>query len=216
MSVKRIAKSISFFFFLCLMTVSLGGCGLMPFPSQEDSLTAENDVLAGQSADTEASERVTVGSYLSIEDIDNRLQLLDNKDALSADGLYYAAWTIGDSIPYENSEGDTVDLYDAQLYLLAGEFKDAQTAQNNMDLWLAAGKENYDVTEEKTITCNGCSYTLINYNCVNEENPYARGTSAFGVYKDSAVCIELTCREQFIDDLESILTDFLEHCVYAE
>ena len=46
--------------------------------------------------------------------------LPDNKDILAANGLYYASWVSGEPQPYENSEGKTVDLYDAQLTLVAG------------------------------------------------------------------------------------------------
>lgn len=194
------------FLILCISMFVLNGCS--PTPSLSTENTEKND------ASVENSDHVMIGSHLSIQNIDSRLQLSDNMDALAADGLYYAAWTIGNSEAYENSDGDTVDLYDAQLYLLLGEFKNAQTAQNNMDTWLAVGKENYEVISEESITCNGQSYTLITYNCVNEDNPYARGLSAFGVYHDNAVCIELTCREHFQEDLASILTDFLEHCTY--
>lgn len=157
---------------------------------------------------------VTVGKTLTVEKGDTPLSLLDNMDALTADGLYYAAWTMGDPEPYENSEGKTVDLYDAQLYLLLGEFKEETEAQSNMDKWLDAGKTNYEILSEEEITCSGQTYSLITYNCVSEDNPYARGISAFGVYQDSAVCIELTCQKDFNEDLKTILIDFLDNCTY--
>lgn len=49
--------------------------------------------------------------------------MLDNKDILAANGLYYASWVNGEPQPYENSEGKTVDLYDAQLTLVVQENK---------------------------------------------------------------------------------------------
>lgn len=178
--------------------------------------------MTGCSANTEKtldntwdeSGYVAVGKTLTVEKGKSPLRLLDNMDALTADGLYYAAWTMGDSEPYENSEGKTVDLYDAQLYLLLGEFKGEAEAKSNMDKWLDAGKSNYEILEEEEITCNGQDYSLITYNCVSEDNPYARGVSAFGVYQDAAVCVELTCREDFEEDLREILTGFLDNCTY--
>lgn len=158
---------------------------------------------------------ITVGHDLTIQNTDNRMALLENIDVLAADGLYYATFTMGDSEPYENSDGDTVDLYDAHLYLLLGEFKGSQDAQNNMDQWLSAGESNYEVLSKEEITCNGQSYCLITYNCISDSNPYERGVSAFGVYQDSAVCIELTCRENFEEDLKTILIDFLDNCTYS-
>lgn len=167
-------------------------------------------------ADTrsETSGDITLGSCLTIHDVDSSLVLLSNLDALAADGLYYASWVIGDAMPYENSDGDTVDLYDATLYLLLGEYKSAQTAQNNMETWLAAAKENYAVISEEELTCNGQTYSLITYSFTSEDNPYARGISAFSTYEENAVCVELTCQEQFEEDLYSIVTGFLECCTF--
>ena len=194
---KIISKYIA-----CILCIaaSLTGCSFLP------SLSEGNTV--------EDSEYVTIGSYLTVHNTDARLTLLDNKDALSADGLYYASWTSGDSESYENSDGDTVDLYDAQLYLLMGEFKNSDTAQKNMENWFTTGQTNYDVTDESAITCNGQSYTLITYSFKNKENPYSRGASAFGVYKNLAICVELTCRESYQEDLQGMLTDFLNNCTF--
>ncbi|MBD5458371.1 MAG: hypothetical protein HDR27_07355 [Lachnospiraceae bacterium] len=166
-----------------------------------------------ESLDIDA-EYVTIGHHLTVDNTDSRLTLLSNMDALSADGLYYAAWTMGDSEPYENSDGDTVDLYDAQLYFLLGEFKDAEAAQNNMDTWLSAGRTNYEIVSEENVTCNGQNYLLITYQFAHEDNPYVRGASAFGVFDNNAACIELTCRENFDEDLKAVLVDFLNGCTY--
>lgn len=162
------------------------------------------------------SEYTAIGRRLEIRNMDSRLAMVDNMDALSADGLYYAAWTIGEAESFENSSGKTLDLYDAQLYLLLGEFDGSEKAEENRDSWLDAGKTNYQVTGEEEITCNGQTYTMLTYNCVNEDNPYARGVSAFGAFYDNAVCVELTCREEFSEDLRGILTEFLECCSYKE
>lgn len=156
-----------------------------------------------------------IGHNLVIKNPYNGLSLLDNKDALSANGLYYAAWTMGGSEPYENSEGQTVDLYDAQLYLVLSEHKNGTEADNDMVKWLDAAKKNYEVLSEEEITCNKQLYSLITYNCVNEENPYDRGISAFGVYNNDTVCIELTCRENFEEDLRTILLSFVDSCTYG-
>ena len=184
---------------LCIVAL-LSGCSILPSLS-------ENDTVVN-------SEYVTIGSRLTVHNTDTRLTLLSNMDALSADGLYYASWSAGSSESYENSDGDTVDLYDAQLYLLLGEFKSSDAAQQNMDNWFEVGQTNYDVIDEKAVTCNNQSYTLVTYNFINEENPYAHGVSAFGVYNNLAVCVELTCRENYPEDLDEMLTDFLNNCTY--
>lgn len=156
-----------------------------------------------------------VGHSLVIQNADNRLSFLDSKDVLSANGLYYAAWTIGSPEPYENSEGTVVDLYDAQIYLVLGEHKNSAEADKDVTKWLDAAKGNYEVLTEEEISCGGQSYCLLTYNCINESNPYERGISAFGVYDNTAVCIELTCRESFEEDLRTILIPFLDNCTYG-
>ncbi len=188
------------FIWLTAMLLILTGCSALS-PVRKEMAPGNSDYTA-------------IGSRLEIRDIDSRFTLLDNMDALSADGLYYAAWTMGESVPYENSDGDTVDLYDAQLYLLLGEFQTEDKALENMDTWLSAARTNYQVTAEETVSCGEQSYTVITYDCPGESNPYARGISAFGSFYDNAVCIELTCQEEFSEDLRTLLIDFLNCCSY--
>ena len=188
---------------LCL-TLTLTGCSIFP------SLTEETDTT------WEEAGYITVGSHLKVTNDHSGLVLLNNKDVLApSEGLYYASWVMGDAIPYENSEGDTLDLYDAQFYLLLGEFTDKEHATSNMETWLNTARSNYEILSEKDIDCNGQSYTLITYNCINQENPYDVGASAFGVYHQTAVCVELTCVEGLEEEPEIMLTEFLENCDYS-
>lgn len=188
---------------LCL-ALALTGCSI--FPSLEDD--TENT--------WEESGYVTVGSHLTVNNDHSGLVLLDNKDVLAvSEGLYYASWVMGDAKSYENSEGETLDLYDAQLYLLLGEFTDNEHAVNNAEDWLDGGRANYEILDEKVIDCNGQDYTLITYNCISADNPYDTGASAFGVYGRTAVCVELTCAEDFGEDAEDVLVRFLGNCVYG-
>lgn len=198
------AMKLNRLFCLMITTIMLTGCSVI------SSALSEKDT----ENTWETSDYVKIGDVLTVQKSDSRLSLLDNKDALSTDGLFYCTWTIGNSEPYENSEGDTVDLYDAQLYLLLGEFVNSQKAQENMDNWLASAKMNYELVKEEEITCNGQTYTLITYGYLNESNPYARGASAFGIFENSAVCVELACRDNFADNPGNILIDFLDNCTY--
>jgi hypothetical protein len=186
---------------LCTALV-VTGCAADP-TSQPEATVAEDGT-------------VTVGNTLTVGDVTDMLDLESNMDTLSADGLYYASWTIGDSVPYENSDGDTVDLYDAQLYLVLAETTNRDTAQENMDKWLAAAKENYEILSEEETDHAGQDYTVISYNCISEDNPFSRGVSAFGFSDNYAVCIELTCQDDFSDDLQTILARFLDNCSYTE
>lgn len=189
------------FFLLACTALLASGCS-SPFPQPEKEAV-------------ENTAHLTMGHSLEVNNNNSRLILIDDNSTLAADGLFYASWGMGDSETYENSDGDTADLYDANLYLLLGELKDHVSAQNNMDTWLNAAKTNYEVLGEEELTCNGQSYTLITYNCISEDNPYDHGISAFGAIGSSAICIELTCRETFNEDLKTILTDFLDDCTYT-
>lgn len=189
---------------IIISTVTLSGCTSMP-----SSLDMADDL-----SEEQLSGQVTIGSHLTSQNTNEKLTLSDHMDALSADGLYYASWVAGNSVPYENSDKESVTLYDAQLYLLAGEFKSSEAAQENMNNWLAAGKSNYDVISEENIECNGQTYSMITYHFTNTENPYDHGVSVFGVYEDMAVCMELTCVEGYNEDLRQMLTGFLENCTY--
>lgn len=157
-----------------------------------------------------------MGNNLMIKNADNTLTLLDSKDVLSANGLYYATWTMGEPQAHVNSDGDTVDLYDVQLYFVLSEHKSAAEADNDMTKWMDLAKSNYEVLTEEEVVCNGQSYLLITYNCVNEDNPYDRGISAFGVRDNDTMCVELTCRQNFEEDLKAILTTFLDNCTYGD
>lgn len=182
------------------LALLLTGCGAKPQKAADGTAWQE--------------DWVTIANRIGIEDCEP-LTFLEGKDTLAADGLYYAAWTDGNSIPYENSDGDTVDLYDAQLYLLANETTKEENAQNTCDGWLSTAKSNYDIETEDTIDCNGQTYTLITYRCINEDNPYDHGVSAFTVYDDLAVCMELNCLKDYPQNLETILIDFLNGCHYS-
>lgn len=186
---------------LCIALLLTGCASLSSLSGEEDNSWTDSGFI-------------TVGKNLTIQNTDDRLTLLNNMDTLSAEGLYYAAWSIGSSEPYENSEGNTVDLYDAQIYLLMREHTNPEKAQNTLDEWLNAGKTNYNISGEEIIDCNGQSYSLITYTFVNEDNPYDRGISAFGICGKNALCIELTCQEDFDMDLRDIMIHFLESCTY--
>ena len=196
-AMKSYMKYILCFIFIILM---LTGCSLT------SSLLEKEPI--------ENTPYLKMGRHLEVNNTNESLVLCDYKEALAGDGLYYATWRIGDAKPYENSDGDTVDLYDAQLYLLLGEFTSTEKAQENRDAWLDRGKVSYGISDEKSIDCNGQTYLMITYTFQNENNPYARGVSAFAVHDKLAVCAELTCQKDFTEDLETILSDFLENCTY--
>lgn len=157
----------------------------------------------------------TLGGVLGVEEPGHELALQDNKDALSVTDMYLASWTIGEGAPYVNEDGDEVVLYPARLDVLVYGRKDADAAQQAVADWSARQAETYDVTSSGKQTCNGQDYTVSAYTCKSETNPYSRGVSAFGVYKDYAVSAELNCLDSFTGDEAAILSDFLDGCHYA-
>ena len=74
---------------------------------------------------------------------------------------------------------------------------------------------NYAIESTAEETHSGVGFTVITYAFESEANPYARGASAFGVYENCAVSVELTCREDFDADPSQLLARFLDHCHYA-
>ena len=138
-----------------------------------------------------------LGSVLGAEEPGNGFSLLDNYSVLTGEDIYYAAWVAGDSSAYTNEDNEEVEVYDAQLYLLAAGCADASFAQQNLDEWISKEQETYTVTETWNETRNGQEYTLLAYECGSNTNPYSRGISAFTVYGTYAISAELACQEDF-------------------
>ena len=91
---------------LCLcMALFLSGCGKAAPPKAADGADWSEDW-------------VTLGSVIGV-DTPEGLTARENSDVLSAKGMYYASWSAGESVPYVNEDGEEVQLYDAQVYLLA-------------------------------------------------------------------------------------------------
>ena len=84
---------------LALAAVLCTGCGV-----KDENLKSDPLVNADGTA--------PVGKTLVAPAPPEDFTLLDNKDILAANGLYYASWVNGEPQPYENSEGKTVDLYE--------------------------------------------------------------------------------------------------------
>ena len=138
-----------------------------------------------------------LGSVLGAEEPGNGFSLLDNYSVLTGEDIYYAAWAAGEPTDYTNEDGEDVQVYDAQIYLLAAGYADEAQAQQNQEEWIARQQETYTVTDSWSETRNGQEYTLLAYECGSETNPYHRGVSAFTVYGTYAVSAELACRESF-------------------
>ncbi len=157
---------------------------------------------------------VTVGGVVGVdtpEGMDSR----ENNEALAANGMYYATWSMGEAEPYINEDGEEAELYDAQIYLLLGRYRSAKEAENTLTQWKDMASLNYAIESTVQEVHNGVDFTVITYTFESETNPYARGASAFGVYGSCAVSVEFACQEGFGEDAAQLLTRFLDHCHYA-
>ena len=157
---------------------------------------------------------VTVGGVIGV-DAPEGMAPRENNEALAANGMYYATWSMGEAEPYTNEDGEEVELYDAQVYLLLSGGKSAEEAENTLTQWQELAKQQYVVEETDTQTHNGQEFTVITYSFDSETNPYARGVSAYGVYRNYAVNVELACQEDFDLDPEALMGQFLDNCHYA-
>ncbi|MCI8538443.1 MAG: hypothetical protein HFF18_07225 [Oscillospiraceae bacterium] len=183
------------------MTLFLSGCVRAVPPKAVDG-TAWNE------------DWVTLGNALGV-DTPEGLTAQESSDALSAKGMYYATWSIGEAEPHINEDGEDAQLYDAQVYLLAAGYDSTQKAEEAAEEWLAMANEQYAVEETKAETYNGQEFIVITYTYTSESNPYSRGASAFGTYGNYAVSAELSCQEGFEDGALETLENFLDHCHYA-
>lgn len=191
-----------FWIILCLCgLLCLTGCGTPAPNTAADGSAWEEDW-------------VTVGNVIGVETPEGMI-FRENSDALSAKGMYYASWSIGDAAPIVNEDGEDAQVYDAQVSLLLAGYDDTGKAEDTVNEWLDMAYGQYAVDAEAVETCNGQAFTVITYTYTSETNPYARGASAFGTYGNFAVSVELSCQEGFDGSAPEILVDFLEHCHYA-
>lgn len=187
---------------LCLCgLLCLTGCGA-PTP----------DTAADGSAWDESW--VTVGNVIGVETLEG-MTFRENSDALSAKGMYYATWSIGEAVSIVNENGEDAQIYDAQVYLLLAGYDDTSKAEQAAAEWLDMAAGQYAVETTTAETLAGQAFTVITYTYTSETNPYAQGASAFGTYGNFAVSVELSCQEGFDGSALEILADFLEHCHYA-
>ena len=94
---------------LALAAVLCTGCGV-----KDENLKSDPLVNADGTA--------PVGKTLVAPAPPEDFTLLDNKDILAANGLYYASWVNGEPQPYENSEGkQNYDISDTQTLTAAGQ-----------------------------------------------------------------------------------------------
>ena len=183
-----------------LMILILSGCSLPPPADSQGTAWSE--------------DWVTVGNVIGV-DTPEGLTPRENIDTLAVSEIYYATWSIGEEESFKTAEDTDSTVYDAQIYLLIQGRETVETAESDVSAWLALAEERYAIENRSTGSYGGQAFTILTYNYTGEDNPYARGAAAYGLYGNFAVSVEVSCREAFEGDAAEILTDFLEHCHYA-
>lgn len=156
-----------------------------------------------------------LGKTVGIEAPGHDLVFQTNNSVLAGEDTYYASWTIGSASPYTNEDGDEVDLYPAQLYLLLYGCEDAADARRTCVEFLGREHSIYAVQSEQTAVHNRQDYTILQYTCISPSNPYGRGYSAFAVDGNYVFVAEFTCLDSFDGDAEQILSDVLDGVHYS-
>lgn len=156
-----------------------------------------------------------LGSVMGVEWPGNGFSLLNNDTALAGNDTFYASWVAGEARDYTNADGKSVNLYPAQIYLLLYGCGDAGQAEEAMAEWMAREEGTYQVYSRREEVWNGRTFSVLDYRCGSDTNPYARGVSAFGLLGNYVIIAELTCTEDYPENEQLLLQQFMEGCHYA-
>ncbi len=178
-------------------------------------LTLLTGCIPSDTPPVDESGQLQISPRLTVEAPGEGFSLLDYSDALALSGTYYAAWSWGEGEEGVNGDGEETVFYDAQLYLLLQDCEGQEEAAQTCRDWQTREEERYEVSETSTLETGGTVWTLITYTVANEDNPYARGISAFGVWEDQALCAELACRADYPGDEAERLQTFLRGLTFT-
>ena len=156
-----------------------------------------------------------MAKVVGIEAPGGGLTLLTNNSVLAGEDTYYASWTVGEPAPYTNADGDEVDLYPAQLYVLLYGCADQAAAESACADFLAREQETYTVQDQRTEEHNAQRYTVLDYTGGSAGNPYGRGSSAFAVRGNYVLVAELLAQDSFDGDVSRMLSAFLDGVHYS-
>ena len=156
-----------------------------------------------------------MAKVVGIEAPGGGLTLLTNNSVLAGEDTYYASWTVGEPSPYTNADGDEVDLYPAQLYVLLYGCADQAAAESACAGFLAREQQTYTVHSQRTEEHNAQRYTVLDYTGGSAGNPYGRGSSAFAVRGNYVLVAELLAQDSFDGDVSRMLSAFLDGVHYS-
>lgn len=157
---------------------------------------------------------VTVGGAVGIE-APETLTLLQNTDTIVSNQMAYATWSMGEAEPYTTKDDEETEIYDAQFFVLLARRENSEQARATMDEWQGMIEEMYDLATSSDANIGGQEFRVITYTYLSQETPYTAGASAFALFGNYAMSVEVTARGDAADDPGALLADFLETFHYA-
>lgn len=157
-----------------------------------------------------AEDWVNLGAVLGVEPMEG-WAAQRNEDVLAAEGMYFAAWSYGDST--KNDDGQTV--YPAQIFLVISECEADTAVSACLADWEALVQERYRAGESFEASCSSGDFCMTPYFFPEDSGNFTRGMIALGSHGNYAINAELSCRNDFSGDPGEVLTAFLENIHYA-
>lgn len=157
---------------------------------------------------------VLIADYIGVEPLDG-FTLNESNDLLSVSGLYYATWTSGDGQDFVNSDGKEAIVYNAQVYVLLEECRSADAAKKAVETWITREKQSYETGDADTKSLGGQDFEVLPLISGSEGNPYTHGTAAFAARDEWAISVELVCADNFEENSQEILEQFLAGFHYS-
>lgn len=183
---------IRFFVILSALALLLTGCG-----KAEAQLPAHWD-----------ESFTVIAPFLAAEGPEG-FDFGESDDSLALSGIYYATWTAGEKRDFVNADGESTVIFDAQLYVIAQEFRTEADAQTILNQWYARETQTYTCGEAESLTVGSQEFLILPLLSGSETNPYGHGCVAFALRGQNLICVELVCTEEFTEDTRAILEAFL-------
>lgn len=183
---------------ILILCLTLSACG-----AKVPEKTADGEAWGG--------DWTTIGAFLGVEPMEG-WTVQRNEDVLAAEGTFYASWTKGQALSYTNENGDRITTYDAQIHLVVMELDTPEDAEQTAAQWQSLARERYPDMEEST---DG-PFQITTYSFPAGSGPASNGASATGIRGSRAIRVDVAVLADFPEEAMDVLTDFLEHCHYAQ
>lgn len=183
---------------ILILCLTLSACG-----AKVPEKTADGEAWGG--------DWTTIGAFLGVEPMEG-WTVQRNEDVLAAEGTFYTSWTRGEAISYTSENGDEVTTYDAQIHLVVMELDTPEDAEQTAAQWQSLARERYPDMKEST---DG-SFQITTYSFPAGSGPASNGASATGIRGSRAIRVDVAVLADFPEEAMDVLTDFLEHCHYAQ